>query len=539
MEDKVQFKAYTYWKDEAKPEVRRFGIEKSVVTSFCYLDAKLQEVYPGLKNKKYTVSWKDEEGDDVSISSDEEVIIALSSMTENLMKLNVYCMNNEPKEIDCDVVITASTEEVPGDNNMPHYGVVCDICDAPVVGFRYKCTSCADYDLCAKCESAGHHADHIMVRVPMPNMPRTTIRAAIRRSRHIMKAVSNSMPDTECPYKRQRRDRSSDKKRHHGHGEGSRGDQHHRRSRSSWLETFTTYMNEFANLAGDIVLETDQNKDKEPQSAQADSKAQSTTNENVQPSKQPEPTTSTQGANQCPFSSDNNDVNVQEIIKMMDTIGLKGILSKLAEKKKPSNASGEVNNDNHDQVMEEDNESVQSGVSSTSKDVQNSKKDASPDRVADDWTVINKEKDLMETDVIKPSAPNEENLPIGFKPTEELQQPIKNGVDNQSLYPQLHVASAVLNPKEPEASTPSQGPTKPKEQVKQKISSTSHSQAKPESQETQPQVYHVVPHIDAAIKQMLSMGFTNDGGWLTQLLESTNGNIAAMLELLTPVNPKK
>jgi len=54
-------------------------------------------------------------------------------------------------------------------DNVQHYGVVCDICEAPITGVRYKCTTCINYDLCAKCEAKGSHdASHMLLKIQKP-----------------------------------------------------------------------------------------------------------------------------------------------------------------------------------------------------------------------------------------------------------------------------------------------------------------------------------------------------------------------------------
>ena len=140
-----------------EPEVRRFTVDRRIGTSLTSLQKLLATIYPNLGFKPFKLTWTDVDGDKVSIGSDNELSTAMNEMKGPVYKFNVE-VPQEKKKNDFSVKREDET----------HFGVTCDACQRPIAGPRYKCVTCPDFDLCKICEEKGSHLFHNMVRIAAP-----------------------------------------------------------------------------------------------------------------------------------------------------------------------------------------------------------------------------------------------------------------------------------------------------------------------------------------------------------------------------------
>lgn len=136
-------------------------------------------------------------------------------------------------------------------SKIEHVGIVCDGCEKGVYGFRYKCLQCSNYDLCSECESKGIHPEHSMIRISVPLQwkPHYGKRLSHHINKFMKKAssypVHSEEEPKECLYKNKR----------------YANVQNHCDQTQSWIDTFATYLNDWANLPGECpAAEQDKNK---------------------------------------------------------------------------------------------------------------------------------------------------------------------------------------------------------------------------------------------------------------------------------------
>lgn len=179
-------KAYLLGKDETVKEVRRFAVDQDVSCSFEYLSRKTEGIFNILKSNGFNMYYRDEDGDLVAFSSDDELMMGLACMKDTTFRLYI----KEKKEHRRDFPLHAfppfafghppptGAPHAPPPHLAPppalHPSVTCDGCEGPVVGTRFKCSVCPNYDLCSACQARGTHTEHALLPIwhPLQWFPR-------------------------------------------------------------------------------------------------------------------------------------------------------------------------------------------------------------------------------------------------------------------------------------------------------------------------------------------------------------------------------
>lgn len=95
---------------------------------------------------------------------DEDDYISISS-NEELSQ----AISNVPVDAACLKIFVKAKQEKQESQSVEHPGVTCDGCNTVINGIRYKCTNCYDFDLCSSCETKDlHPLDHEMLCIKKP-----------------------------------------------------------------------------------------------------------------------------------------------------------------------------------------------------------------------------------------------------------------------------------------------------------------------------------------------------------------------------------
>lgn len=152
-------------------EIRRFSVGEVAAKSYAYLLEQLAKVFPSVTAENITLAWIDADGDTITISSDEELVLALEHFKGNLFRLYIKREASEPAATSSDHQkdeLQSNNSAKPEQRGCFHPGVVCDGCNGPIYGTRFKCLMCSDYDLCSGCEGKGVHVNHNMIGLTRP-----------------------------------------------------------------------------------------------------------------------------------------------------------------------------------------------------------------------------------------------------------------------------------------------------------------------------------------------------------------------------------
>lgn len=135
-----------------------------------------------LQYESIRFTWIDDEGDEITIQNQVDYYDFMNGCNKSLEKRRIYVKGinklpnqqqpSQTQEAPMEQDTSSKQEDVPNEDLPVHTNIVCDVCDDVIRGHRYKCMQCFNYDLCMRCESRFRHKDHMMVRIPNPEINR-------------------------------------------------------------------------------------------------------------------------------------------------------------------------------------------------------------------------------------------------------------------------------------------------------------------------------------------------------------------------------
>ncbi|EDW77753.2 uncharacterized protein Dwil_GK24381 [Drosophila willistoni] len=139
--------------------------------------------------------WIDADNDEIEIvnQNDYEIFFGQCGVS---MHLQIAAIE---EEVEPKPASAPDTSDDPS-NFIIHDKVECDICGlSPLVGFRYKCIQCPNFDLCQGCEASHKHPEHMMVRMPTNDGP-SVVEAWLSGPGHSGRRSGRRHQRAQCPF---------------------------------------------------------------------------------------------------------------------------------------------------------------------------------------------------------------------------------------------------------------------------------------------------------------------------------------------------
>ena len=470
MAENISYKGYLKMEKDGEEEVRRFMISKDMSNNFNNLKEKLVVVFPQLNGKNININWTDADGDNVTIASDEELMIAMSEMTGPVYKINIQVKGEKKNEEEKN-----STGEV-------HPGVSCDGCDGPVVGARFKCMVCPDYDLCEKCEGKGEHKDHNMMRLSSPQG---------QWPRHFFKRL----------HKLQERMDQKMKDKQEGRNEG---DENEVKFSGPWGRGCMRGRGGMRGMRGSPNMTAPPNLfnsfiqgwmgQEHCGAPPAHAAAHSAHEAAHKAAAEAAHKAATEAANAAAgAAADSNAAHTAYLMNMGNLI---------AAALDPFDISVDVSVETPEGVH---TTSSKTSTSSSTTTTPAEQKTESKESTEIDAKVIPIQKEAEAEKPKSGSATPDQDVDEAWAVVDAVPE------NNEQIYPKLPEAEPTPTNAEAAPETAVPAPTAPEA------------------------AQHADPKIKVALQAMMNMGFSNEGGWLASLLEAKNGDIGKVLDLLQPV----